>query len=74
MKHLAFYYSVGFAVMGCVTLFGLAPAFTENVLNDFEVYAAIALIMAMLLPFVITVLSWRDWREVQKKQQSKQGE
>lgn len=74
MKHLAFYYAIGFAVVGCVTLICLAPAFTQIVMNNFEVYAAVALILAMFVPFVITVLSWRDWRETHKRQKLTQGE
>jgi hypothetical protein len=68
MKHLTYYYAICFAVIGCVTLIGLFQTFTAIVLNGFEAYSVTALIMAMLLPFTISVLSWRDWREVQKKQ------
>jgi hypothetical protein len=68
MKHLAYYYAICFAVVGCVTLIGLFQAFKAIVLNDFEAYSVTALIMAMFLPFTISVLSWRDWRKVQKNQ------
>ena len=68
MKHLTYYYAICFAVVGCVTMIGLFQTLTAIVLNDFEAYSVTALIMAMFLPFVISVLSWRDWRKVQEKQ------
>jgi ABC-type transport system involved in Fe-S cluster assembly fused permease/ATPase subunit len=74
MRHLTYYYAIGFAVIGCATLIGLFQTFTTIVLNDFEAYAVTALIMAMFLPFTITALSWRDWRRVQKKQPSTREE
>lgn len=74
MKHLAYYYAIGFAVVGCATLIGLFQTFTTIVLNDFEAYVVTALIMAMFLPFTIATLSWREWRRVQEKQSSKREE
>lgn len=74
MKHLAYYYAIGFAVVGCATLIGLFQTFAAIVLNDFEAYVVTALIMAMFLPFTIATLSWREWRRVQEKQSSKREE
>ena len=74
MRHLTYYYAIGFAVIGCATLICLFQTFTTIVLNDFEAYVVTALIMAMFLPFTITALSWRDWRKVQKKQPSTREE
>ena len=74
MKHLAYYYAIGFAVVGCVTLIGMFQTFTRILLNDFEANAVTALIMAMFIPFTITALSWRDWRKIQKKQLSTEAE
>ncbi len=67
MKHLAYYHAIGFLVVGCATLIGLFQAFTAIVLNDFEAYVVMAMIIAMSLPFIIAALSWRDWRCIEKK-------
>jgi hypothetical protein len=67
MKHLAYYYAIGFVIVGCATLISFFQTFMAIVLNDFEAYVVVALIMVMFLPFTIAVLSWRDWRYVQKK-------
>jgi high-affinity Fe2+/Pb2+ permease len=74
MKHLTYYYAVGFAVVGCVTLIGLFQTFTRIISNDFEAYAVTALIMAMFFPFAISMLSWRDWKKVQEKEPLTQEE
>jgi hypothetical protein len=74
MRHLTYYYAIGFAVVGFVTLIGLFQTFTRVLLNDFEAYAVMGLIMAMFLPFVITAVSWRDWKKAQKKQPSTREE
>ena len=50
MKHLTYYYAIGFAVVGCVILIGLFQTFTRILLNDFEAYVITALIMACSYP------------------------
>jgi hypothetical protein len=67
MKHLAFYYAIGFAAVGCLMLYVGLSTFIGPVLNNYNPYALAVLATAMPLPFVIAVLSWRDWTEIQRK-------
>ena len=41
--------------------------FIGPVLNNYNPYALAVLATAMPLPFMIAVLSWRDWTEIQRK-------
>jgi hypothetical protein len=68
LKDLAFYYAVGFAVLGFVILVALSSTLVGVMLSGVDPYAFTALAAAMFLPFVIGALSWRDWKEMQKKQ------
>ncbi len=68
MRHLAFYYAVGFVILGCLLLVALSSTLVGVVLGGFDPYAVTSLAAAMFLPFVIGALSWRGWKEVQKRQ------
>jgi len=68
LRHLAFYYAMGFVILGCVFLVALSSTLLGVLLGGFDVYIVASLVAAMFLPFVIGALSWRDWKEVQKKQ------
>jgi hypothetical protein len=64
MKHLAFYYAIGFAIVGCLMLYAGLSTFVTMVSNSADRFDTAVLATAMLLPFVISTLSWRDWREI----------
>lgn len=68
MRHLAFYYAIGFAILGCLLLVALSSTLVGAVQGAFDPYAVTSLAAVMLLPFLIGALSWRDWKETQKKQ------
>jgi hypothetical protein len=68
LRHLAFYYAVGFAILGCLLLVALSSTLVGTVRSAFDPYAVTGLAAVMFLPFVIGALSWRDWKETQKKQ------
>jgi hypothetical protein len=59
---------MGFIIVGCVFLVALSSTLLGMLLDGFDVYIFASLIMAMFLPFVIGALSWRDLKEVQKKE------
>jgi membrane protein YdbS with pleckstrin-like domain len=67
MRHLTFYYAIGFAIVGCLMLGTNLSTFIGMVLQNYDPYAIAVLATAMLLPFMIATLSWRDWREIQGK-------
>lgn len=68
MKHLGFFFVIGFSVAGFVMLYvGLSTLFSM-VVHGSDPFNAFVLVSAMLLPFVIATLSWRDWRRVQAKE------
>ncbi len=67
MRYLAFYYAIGFAIVGCVMLCIFISAFIETVVNDYASYSTAALAASLLLPFAISALSWREWKKVQMK-------
>ncbi len=63
MRNVAFYYAIGFAAAGVsmliftiVTLAMYAP----------DPWNTVALILAMILPFVVSILSWYEWTRLQK--------
>jgi hypothetical protein len=68
LKHLAFYYALGFAILGFAMLVALSSTLFGVMLGGFDPYAVTGLAVVMFLPFVIGALSWCDWKEVQKKQ------
>jgi hypothetical protein len=68
LRHLAFYYAVGFVILGCLLLVAFSSTLVDIVLRSFDPYVVTGLAAAMFLPFVIGALSWRDWKEVQKKE------
>lgn len=70
MKHLAFYYAVGFAVVGCVMLCTGLSIFTWRLYQNDDPYGLAVLVTAMLLPFMISILSWRDWKEIEGKNET----
>jgi hypothetical protein len=68
LKHLAFYYAVGFGILGCLLLVAFSSTLVGVILGSFDPYVVTSLAAAMFLPFVIGALSWRDWKKVQKKE------
>lgn len=65
MRHLTFYYAIGFVAVGIVMLcFGILQfAFPPS--DNFHAYSITILTAAMALPFAISVLCWLDWQKVQ---------
>jgi cytochrome bd-type quinol oxidase subunit 1 len=63
MRHAAFYCAIGFAVTGFLML-----AFTVITLatRTLDPWNAGVLTFTMILPFVVSVLSWREWGRLQK--------
>lgn len=72
MRHLTFYFAIGFVIMGCVMLCIGFSSFVSRVLNNSDRFDTAVLGTAMSLPFIISALSWRDWREIQKKEHTHQ--
>jgi hypothetical protein len=67
MRHLAFYYAIGFAIAGILMLIlGLSVLdwLFSTVNGPLNV---VVLALGMILPFVISALSWRDWGRFQKE-------
>jgi hypothetical protein len=67
MKHLAFYYAISFAVVGCLMLLVNLSTIVEMFANNFDPFNTAVLSAAILLPFAISGLSWRDWKDIQRK-------
>jgi hypothetical protein len=67
MKHLSFYYAIGFLVVGCIMLSAGFPTLlgTPSYGGDFAGTAVLGL--AMVLPFLIAGVSWRDWLKLKKE-------
>jgi hypothetical protein len=63
MRHVAFYYAIGFAVAGFLMLVFTVMTLVTCVLDPWNV---VALTLAMILPFVVSMLSWREWGRIQK--------
>jgi hypothetical protein len=67
MKHLTFYYAIGFAVAGCLMLcFGVLIS-SEITSNKFPAHSVFAFAVTMLLPFLISGLCWLDWEKIRGK-------
>jgi hypothetical protein len=67
MKHLTFYYSISFAIVGCLMLLVNLSTFAKMVTDNSDTFGTAVLATAMLLPFAISGLSWRDWKDIQRK-------
>jgi membrane protein CcdC involved in cytochrome C biogenesis len=66
MRHISFYYAIGFATIGFLIIGAYLSTFISMVSNDFDPYVTLVLATAMLLPFMIAMFSWRDWRKTQR--------
>lgn len=58
MRHIAFYYAIGFAVAGVLMLTFTVITLASYTLDPLN---TVALTMAMVLPFLVSMLSWREW-------------
>jgi hypothetical protein len=63
MRHVAFYYAIGFAVAGVLMLIFTVMILAAYTLDPWNMTV---LISAMILPFVVSMLSWREWDRIQK--------
>jgi amino acid transporter len=63
MRHAAFYYAIGFAVVGVLMLIFTVMTLAAYTLDPWNM---MVLILAMILPFVVSMLSWREWGRIQK--------
>lgn len=68
MRHLSFYFAVAFAVVGFVMLCTCLSTLFRLISQGYDSFAIVALAMAMLLPFIISILSWKDWQRIQRNQ------
>ncbi len=64
MKHLAFYYAIGFVVIGVLMLLASFFTFTRMLSSMNNPFDIGLLGLVMILPFVISMLSWRDWGRI----------
>ena len=67
MRHLTFYYALGFAVVGCLMLFLGFATFSGVGSRSYDPYTLAVLGVSMFLPFMISALSWGEWREMQRE-------
>jgi hypothetical protein len=58
MRHIAFYYAIGFAVAGVLMLTFTVITLASYTLDPLN---TAALTMAIVLPFLVSMLSWREW-------------
>ena len=63
MRHIAFYYAIGFAVAGFLMLIFTVMTLAAYALDPWNMAV---LTLAMILPFVVSMLSWREWGRLQK--------
>jgi hypothetical protein len=63
MRHVSFYYAIGFAVAGFLMLVFTVMTLAACALDPWNVAV---LTLAMILPFVVSILSWREWGRLQK--------
>jgi hypothetical protein len=73
MRHLAFYYGIGFAIVGFLMLDAYFSTFISMVSSNYDPYGTPVLATAILLPFVIAVLSWRGWKETKRNENTEGG-
>jgi hypothetical protein len=64
MKHLTFYYAIGFVVIGVLMLLASVLIFIGMLSSMNNPFDTSLLGLAMILPFVISMLSWRDWGRI----------
>jgi hypothetical protein len=64
MKHLTFYYAIGFVVIGVLMLLASFLTFIGMLSSMNNPLDTSLLGLAMILPFVISMLSWRDWGKI----------
>jgi hypothetical protein len=64
MKHLTFYYAIGFVVIGVLMLLASFLTFIGMLSSMNNLFDTGFLGLAMILPFVISMLSWRDWGRI----------
>jgi hypothetical protein len=67
LRHLTFYYAIGFAVVGCLMLCLGFATFSGVGSRSYDPYTFAVLGVSMFLPFMISVLSWGDWIEIRRK-------
>ncbi len=72
MKHLAFYYAIGFVVIGVLMLLASFFTFTGMLSSMNNPFDTSLLGLAMILPFVISMLSWRDWGRIRTGKETRQ--
>jgi hypothetical protein len=67
MRHVAFYYAIGFAAVGILMLIftvmtfaGIPPATRDPVARS--PWNMAVLTSTAILPFIVSTLSWREWR------------
>lgn len=63
MRHIAFYYAIGFAVAGVLMLIFTVVTLVAQALDPWNMAA---LILTTILPFVVSMLSWREWKQIQR--------
>jgi hypothetical protein len=63
MRHIAFYYAIGFAVVGVLMLIFTVVTLAVQALDSWNMAA---LVLSMILPFVVSMLSWREWERIQR--------
>jgi cytochrome bd-type quinol oxidase subunit 1 len=66
MRHLTFYYAIVFAVAGLLMLIFAAMTFAGISQTTHDPWNMTVLVLTMILPFVISTLSWRDWGRLRK--------
>ena len=64
MKHLTFYYAIGFVVIGVLMLLASFLTFIGMLSSMNSPFDTSLLGLAIILPFVISMLSWRDWGKI----------
>jgi hypothetical protein len=73
MRHIAFYYAIGFAITGCLMVAAYFSTLISMVSDDYDPFATAAMAITIFLPFVIAFFSWRHWRETQRSKETKGG-
>lgn len=74
MRHLTFYYAIGFLIVGFLMLFIGLSTFIGRISRNDDLAGSTMLGLAMLLPFVIAELSWQDWGIIQKEKDVRESE
>jgi len=74
MRHLTFYFAIGFLIVGCLMLFTSLSVFIGRISQNEDVAGSAVLGLAMLLPFLIAGFSWRDWEAVKGGKHTRENE